>query len=77
MREKGEQDRFRRLTEVKVVVDHNKAVPRCGRCPYHHPDFKYRRCLYATCPYGKTDADVFRKKPLRTDKYSGGGDMSA
>ena len=77
MRERGEQRRFRRLTEVKVVVDHNKAVPRCGLCPYHHPDFKYRKCLYATCPYGKTDAEVFRKKPLRIDKYAGGGDMSA
>ena len=76
MREKGEQRHFRRLLEDRVVVDRNKAVPRCKRCPYYHPEFKYRRCLYATCPYGKKDSEVFRKNPLRADKYSGGGGMS-
>ena len=39
--------------------------------PCYHPDFKYRRCLYATCPYGKPDSEVFRQKPLRWDKFSG------
>ena len=76
MREKGEQRHFRRLLEGQVVIDRNKAVPRCKRCPYHHPEFKYRRCLYATCPYGKSDSEVFRKHPLNADKYSGGGGMS-
>ena len=38
---------------------------------YYHPDFKYRRCLYAKCPYGKPDNEVFRQKPLRTDCVTG------
>ena len=36
----------------------------CAHCLYYRPDFKYRRCSY-----GK-DKDVFRKKPLKRDKFS-------
>lgn len=41
----------------------------CKRCVYYRPDFKYRRCQFSRCPYGK-QADVFRQKPLKQDKFS-------
>ena len=47
----------------------NKPVS-CARCVYYRPDFKYRRCQYSRCPFGMCN-DVFRKKPLKRDKFSG------
>ena len=41
----------------------------CAHCLYYRPDFKYRRCQFTRCPYGK-DKDVFRKKTLKRDKFS-------
>ena len=41
----------------------------CAHCLYSRPDFKYRRCQFTRCPHGK-DKDVFRKKPLKRDKFS-------
>lgn len=41
----------------------------CAHCLYYRPDFKYRRCQFTRCPYGK-DKDVFCKKPLKRDKFS-------
>ena len=46
-----------------VVVDRNRSVPKCKRCMYYHPEFKYRRCLYSACPFGKDEKDIFRVKP--------------
>lgn len=59
----------------KLVKAAKKAGPAskpasCARCIYYRPDFKYRRCQYSRCPYGMCD-DVFRKKPLKRDKFSG------
>ena len=39
----------------------------CAKCVYYQPEFKYRKCLYARCPYRKVE-DVFRKRPLKKDK---------
>ena len=25
----------------------------CAHCLYYRPDFKYRRCQFTRCPYGK------------------------
>lgn len=41
----------------------------CSHCLYYRPDFKYRRCQFTRCPYGK-DKDVFLNKPLKRDKFS-------
>ncbi|TCL56358.1 hypothetical protein [Allofournierella massiliensis] len=41
----------------------------CKRYVYYRPDFKYRRCQFSRCPYGK-QTDVFRQKPLKRDKFS-------
>ena len=71
MRETERVDVYRKLKNHKVTVDRNKAAPKCKNCCCYHPEFKYRKCLYATCPYGKPDSLVFRKKPLRRDKFSG------
>ena len=73
MPDRRDQNYFRNRMKEEVHVDRNKAVPKCRTCPYFHPDFKYRKCLYATCPYEKLDQEVFRKTPLRSDKYGGGG----
>ena len=43
-----------------------KAPPSCLKCPYYQPDFKYRTCLYARCPF-RQDINVFRKRPRRLD----------
>ena len=62
---------FRKLMKNEVSFDSNRTAPKCRNCCYYHPDFKYRRCLYAKCPYGKPDNEVFRQKPLRTDCVTG------
>ena len=54
---------------MREKEDHNKTAPRCKNCCYYHPDFKYRRCLYSICPYGKPENEVFRQKPLPRDKF--------
>ena len=41
--------------------------PSCAKCQYYQPDFKYRKCLYARCPYQR-DTEIFRKRPLKKDK---------
>ena len=38
--------------------------PSCAKCQYYQPDFKYRKCLYARCPYQR-DTEIFRKRPLK------------
>ena len=44
--------------------------PSCAKCQYYQPDFKFRKCLHAKCPYGR-DTEVFRKRPLKKDKIPG------
>ena len=68
--EKENLNFFRKLMKNTVTVDRNKTAPKCRQCAYYHPDFKYRRCLYCKCPYGKPDNQVFRLKPLPKDKFS-------
>ena len=34
--------------------------------PYYRPDFKFRTCLYAHCPY-KKQVNVFRSTPEKWD----------
>ena len=75
-----ELQRFRRYEKlVKKARKEQKAKaggqapdapPSCARCPYYQPDFKYRKCLYARCPY-KRDTEIFRKRPLKKDKIPG------
>ena len=71
MRENGGLNFYRNLMKQEVTVDRNKTAPKCRNCCYYHPDFKYRRCLYSICPYGKPENEVFRQKPLPRDKFSG------
>ena len=71
MREKDDLKFYGKLMKHEVSVDRNKTAPRCKNCCYYHPDFKYRRCLYSICPYGKPENEVFRQKPLPRDKFSG------
>ena len=47
----------------------DKAPGSCRRCPYYRPEFRYRFCLYARCPFKKADT-VFRKKPKAKDPFS-------
>ncbi len=53
----------------EVTPDRNRTATKCRLCCYYHPEFKYRKCLFATCPYGKPDREYFRKKPLPRDKF--------
>lgn len=40
----------------------DRAPDSCKLCPYYRPDFKFRTCLYAHCPY-KKQVNVFRSTP--------------
>ena len=64
-------NRCMKLLETPVKVDRNKEPPRCRLCPYYQPDFRYRRCLFSACPYGKDRNTAFRRKPLRKEKIIG------
>ena len=43
-----------------------RAPDSCKLCPYYRPDFKFRTCLYAHCPY-KKQVNVFRSTPEKWD----------
>ena len=69
-------NRCKKLLETPPKVDRNREPPKCRCCPYYQTDFRYRKCLYATCPYGKERKTPFRNKPLRVERIvMGGGDM--
>lgn len=61
--------RYEKLSRVAVQNKPESRPDSCKRCVYYRPDFKYRRCQFSRCPYGK-QTDVFRKKPLKRDKFS-------
>ncbi len=72
----NKQDELLRRCE-KLVKAAKRSAPNpdrkpcsCSRCDYYRPDFKYRKCQFSRCPFGKHE-DVFRRKPLRRDKFSG------
>ena len=56
---------FRELDRMmRQVPNHGRRKPEsCESCMYYQPEFKYRTCLYARCPYG-IKKDVFRKELL-------------
>ncbi len=49
----------------------SRAPAGCRQCEYYRPDFKYRTCMFAECPY-QLEENPFRKKPLKQDQFSGG-----
>ena len=61
---------LKKLMETPPKPDRNKQPPRCPECPYFRPEFRYRKCLYGTCPMGKTRNKAYRKKPLREEKIA-------
>ena len=64
-------NRCKKLLETPLKVDRNREPPKCRLCPYYQPDFRYRRCLFSACPYGKDRNTAFRRKPLRKEKIIG------
>ena len=40
----------------------------CAHCLYYRPDFKYRRCQFTRCPYGK-DMSYREVRALIKDGY--------
>ena len=76
LKDNSKLNRYRKLLEASPKVDRNKEPPKCRICPYYQPEFRYRKCLYAACPYGKAHNIAFRKRPLRSEKIvAGGGGM--
>ncbi len=72
----AKMNRCKKLLKTPVKVDRNREPPKCRLCIYYQPDFRYRKCLYANCPYGKAGNTAFRKLPLKSEKVAkGGGDM--
>jgi len=63
----------RNLMAAPPEVDRNREPPKCKNCMYYQPEFRYRRCLYASCPYGKGRNTAFRKQPLKEEKIALGG----
>ena len=68
--------KLKKLMETPPKVDRNRTPPPCRICPCYQPEFRYRKCLYAVCPYGKKPSSYYRRHPLRAEKLiTGGGDM--
>ena len=68
-------NRCKNLLKIPITPDRNKTAPKCRQCSFYQPEFRYRICLFSVCPYGKSPKSVFRKKPLRMEKYTAvGGD---
>lgn len=61
---------YEKLIRKSRCMDKTEKPVSCKSCIYYRPEFKYRSCFYARCPFGE-DQQVFRKKPLRRDKFSG------
>jgi hypothetical protein len=63
--------RYEKLTrEAKKAGRKSKDRPgSCARCSFCRPEFKYRNCQFSSCPFG-AEKDVFRKKPLKRDRFS-------
>lgn len=70
---KAKYNRCRKLAQTFPKTDRNKEPPKCRLCPYYQPEFKYRKCLFAICPYGKNANIAFRKRPLKEEKIVMGG----
>ena len=76
LKENARLNGYRQLLESQPKVDRNKEPPKCRLCPYYQPEFRYRKCLYAVCPYGKDRKAPFRKRPMKAEKIvTGGGGM--
>ncbi len=60
---------LQKLKKKAIEIEQKHSGPRCSQCWYYQPKFRYRRCLYATCPHGKGNDAVFRKKPLGKENY--------
>lgn len=61
-------DRCRNLMKLPPKPDRNRQPPQCRLCEYYQPEFRYRKSLYACCPYGKKDG-IFREVPLKKEKF--------
>ena len=69
-------NRCKKLMATQPQVDRNKEPLKCRLCPYYQPEFRYRKCLYSSCPYGKDRNTAFRRRPLKSEKIvPGGGGM--
>jgi len=65
----------RKQMAIGARLDRNRQPPRCRLCPFYQPEFRYRRCLFSICPYGKGSGAVFRKNPLKKEliiRWKGG-----
>lgn len=68
-------DCFRRFERMAKSAKKNLSGDKpgsCSRCLYYRPDFKFRFCQFTRCPY-ELKENVFRRKPLTRDKFSGKG----
>ena len=65
--EKTQINTIKKQMEATSEVDRNKTAPLCRNCTYYHPEFKYRKCLFSSCPFGKSEKCVFRTRPLSID----------
>ncbi len=65
---KAKQNHCHKLLLKPPKANRNKMPPKCRDCMYYQPEFRYRKCLYAVCPLGKSSKAVFRNKPLPEEK---------
>lgn len=70
MRDDTAIQRYKRMMEATPVINRQKTPPGCRNCMYFQPRFRYRSCLFASCPYGKKGSAIFRRKPLRKEKIT-------
>ena len=58
---------IKKQMETPPEADRNKTAPLCRNCAYYHPEFKYRKCLFSSCSFGKSEKCIFRNRPLPID----------
>lgn len=71
---RNQEEVFRQYEKLSKAAKKEASAPKnkpgsCARCIYCRPDFKYRKCQFSRCPFDQ-GKEVFRKKPLKRDKFS-------
>ena len=66
MREDSRSSAEKLIRESRKSSFERRSAPSCSLCSFLRPEFRYRKCLFAKCPYGK-DNKVFRGRPSKKE----------
>ncbi len=60
---------YEKLVKAGAKAPAGKEPSSCAKCPYFQPDFRFRKCLYTRCPFGRK-VKIFRERPLGREKVA-------